>query len=232
MDLLNGGIMSYFIYARIENDSQSQLPVVSFVSCAKDKSLIDSNHVVLQVVEDHAEAHWVKWCIRFRRTIKDNPALDNPLAECFKNSRKLRLMLNEEEYRQLCAEQNADFLEYHSKNLDVFKGAIARARKEKASGRTTFAVEECLTGVRWGKTKTEKTDQFKINDKWTPWYSRAIQMECPDLVGFFKMRACVADGMTWIDGRTWSLFASGNADKLQWSEPFEESPDSDREYSE
>jgi len=223
-------IMSYFIYGKIGQDSQ-QLPVVSFVGCSKDASRISTDHVLLQTVADHPEAHWVKWCLRFRRTIKNNTALSHPLADYFKNPRKLKQMLNDEEYRQLCAEQNADFLEYHGKNSDVMAEMIAAARTEKASGRPRYAVEECLTDVRWGNTATERTDQFKINDKWTPWYSRAIQMTCPDLVGFFKMRSSVPDCLVWTDGRTWEEFASENSDKLQWSDPFEESPDPGWEYT-
>lgn len=223
--------MTYFIYGKIEhkNVGDVQMPVVTFVGCSKDSNCISPNHVLLQTVDEHPEANWVKWCVRLRRNLKDKTVLNHPLARHFKNQKKLQQMLNGEEYRQLCAEQNADFLDYHEKNPEVMEEIIAGARAEKAAGRTVYAVEECLTDVRWGNTTTEKTDQFKINDRWTPWYSRAIQMTCPDLVGFFKMRPAVADGLVWTDGRTWQQFASENADKLQW-EPIEELPDSDWEW--
>jgi hypothetical protein len=49
---------------------------VTFIGCTKDA--IPPSAVRLQTVSDHPEANWVKWCLRFRRTLKDRRGIDHP----------------------------------------------------------------------------------------------------------------------------------------------------------
>jgi hypothetical protein len=216
--------MSYYIFAKIENQ------VVTFVGCSKTVD-IPADCILLQTVEDHPEAHWVKWSIRFRRTLKDRTALDHPYTKCFRNSSRLKRLLGNEEFDRLSAKENAGFLKYNEKNPHLLEQFLDSALEKKAAGREAFSAGELIGETRWGDTETDRgTDRFKINDKWVPWYSRLAQMLEPDLVGFFEIRDSIADGLVWTDDRTGQQFASKNSEKLKWSDPFDEIPDSDWEH--
>ena len=54
-------------------------------------------------------------------------------------------------------------------------------------------------------------------------------MVCIDLVGFFRLRIALADGLVY-EGRSWRDFAREHADGLHY-ELFESLPDSDWEYN-
>ena len=115
--------------------------------------------------------------------------------------------------------------------LHVLADIIAQARAEKAAGRAVYAVEAHLANMRWNSDlETEHAeDTFKINSEWASWYSRLIQMECPDLIGFFRVKTALADGLV-IEGRTWRAFAEEHADELRY-DSFESLTDSEWEYN-
>jgi hypothetical protein len=185
----------------------------------------------LQTVDDHPEVHWVKWSVRCRRTLTDKKAIDHPFAKYFKNPLRLRCVLGDEDFERLSADENARFLKFHQDNLHLLDWLVQAALAKKAEGRNEYSVGQLLGDARWGDTETDRgTDRFKINARWVSFYSRAVQMVEPRLVGFFRVRASVADGLVWMDGRTWQQFASEHADEIQWSDPFDELPDSDWEY--
>lgn len=136
-----------------------------------------------------------------------------------------------EEFDRLSAEENAGFLKYNQKNPHLLEHFLDSALAKKADGREAFSAGDLIGETRWGDAETDRgTDRFKINDKWVPWYSRLAQMLEPDLVGLFEIRDSIADSLVWTDDRTWQQFASENAHKLRWRDPFDELPDSDWEY--
>jgi hypothetical protein len=202
---------------------------VTFIGCTK--GAIPPTAVRLQTVSDHPEANWVKWCLRFRRTLKDRRGIDHPLAEYFTNQARVKRLLGDEAITQSEAEKCKDFLAFHADNPEVLEDMVEQARAEKAAGRTVYAAEAHLSGVRWNKDiPTERGDEgFKINSIWSAWYSRLIQMVCPDLIGFFRLRNALADGLV-INGRSWRAFAKEHADELHY-ESFEALPDSDWEHN-
>jgi hypothetical protein len=217
----------FFIYG------VSKQQQVTFVGCVKDLQEIPGSAIILQETQDHAEVHWVKWCRRFRRTLTDQAGLNHRFAAYFTNSAKLNRLLSGEGWKAACAGKSADFLRYHEDNTHLLEELIANARAEKAAGREMYSVAELLGDLRWGDTETERGgSRFKIASKFSSWYSRAVQMTSPDLVGFFGMQFCQADGLVWTEGRSWMDFAAENADALRWSEPWDELPDSDFSYSE
>jgi hypothetical protein len=208
----------------------SQRSIVS-VGCARELSQVPGDAIILQTVPDHGELHWVKWCRRFRRTLTDHAGLNHPFAAYFTNSSKLSRLLSEEDWKTACASKNAEFLRFHEANQHVLEEMLAGARAEKAAGRGVYSVDELLGDLRWGNTETERGEsRFKIDSVFFAWYSRAAQMVAPDLVGFFRLRFCHADGLIWTDGRRWMEFAAENAEALRWSEPWDELPDSDFSY--
>jgi hypothetical protein len=185
----------------------------------------------LQTVSEHPEANWVKWCLRFRRTLKDRRGVEHPLAEYFTNQARVKRLLGDEAITRSETETCNAFLAFHSDNPQVLTDMIAQARAEKAAGRAVYAAEAHLTTVRWNPDlDTEHADNtFKINSVWAAWYSRLIQMDCPDLIGFFRLRTALADGLV-VEGRSWRDFAKEHADELHY-DIFESLPDSDWEYN-
>ena len=216
--------LSFCIYGKIENQ------IVTFVGCVKDAE-IPADSIHLQTVERDPDVHWVKWSVRFRRTLKDKKALAHPFTKYFRNSSRLRCFLGDEEFQRLSATENAEFLKFNEKNPHVLEKFIEAALTEQASGREVFSAGELIGDARWGETEMDRgIDRFKINDRWVPWYSRLAQMLEPRLVGLFRIRTSIADGLVWTDGRTWEQFKSEHPEKIQWSDPFDELPDGDWEY--
>jgi hypothetical protein len=202
---------------------------VTFIGCTK--GAIPSTAVQLQTVSDHPEANWVKWCRRFRRTLKDRRGVDHPLAEYFTNQSRIKRLLGDETVTRSEAEKCNEFLAFHLKNPHVLADMMTEARAEKASGRTVYSADAHLSAVRWNLAlDTEhQDDTFKINSVWAAWYSRLIQMVYPDLIGFFRLRHALADGLV-VDGRSWRAFAKEHADELHY-ESFESLPDSEWEHN-
>jgi hypothetical protein len=215
----------YYIFGRIEG------AVVVFVGCTRDPNL-PADSILLQTVEHHPEVHWVKWSVRFGRTLKDKHALDHPFAKYFKNSPKLTRLFGDQDFEKYASAQNAEFLKFHEKNRDFLQVLIGAALLKKAEGRIEYSIDQLVGEARWGDTEIDRgNDRVKINGKWSAWYSRGLQMAEPNLIGFFAVRSSVADGLVWIDGRSWQQFASEHEDEINWKDPFDGLPDSDWEYN-
>jgi hypothetical protein len=84
-----------------------------------------------------------------------------------------------------------EFEVWLSKHGDVFNGLIKLAREAKAQGRGRYSVEALFVIYRWHRRepKKEAGDEYKLNDRLTSRLSRKIMEDCPDLKGFFEVRA-------------------------------------------
>jgi hypothetical protein len=212
----------YYIYARLTGHE------VTFVGCTQGD--IPPGSVLLQSVSQKPTVHWVKWCVRFRRTLTDQHGVTHAYAEFFKNPARLNRLLADDA-AQLAQEKLAGFLEFHRDNPDVLQAMISHALEERAAGRPVYSIREHTESVRWGDLKTDPgDDRFKINDHWSPWYSRVIQMEEPRLIGFFRLRNSIADVALVWKGVSWSDFVKQHADEVQY-ELFEELPHEHYEYN-
>ena len=67
---------------------------VTFIGCTKGD--IPPGAIKLQTLSEHPKANWVKWCVRFRRTLKDQRGVKDPLAKIFKNTFWLKRLLDAE----------------------------------------------------------------------------------------------------------------------------------------
>jgi hypothetical protein len=218
--------MSHYIYAKTEKQQ------VTSVGCSKTAD-IPANAILLQVVERHPELQWVKWSIRFRRTLKENRALGHPYAKYFKNPSSLTRLLEDKDFAKLADEQNAAFHKFHEDNQHVLEELLEAARQKKNSeGRKEYSVDQILGEIRWSDTEIDRGDEkVKINGRWSAWYSRALQMLEPEPIGFFAVRSSIANGLVW-NGCTWQEFASEHDDQIDWNDPFYDLPDGDWEHSE
>lgn len=202
---------------------------VIFIGCTSGD--IPPGAIRLQTVSEHPKANWVKWCVRFRRTLKDRRGVEDPLAEIFTNPLRLKRLLDAEAVMQIEAEKRTEFLAFYSRRPHMLADVIEQARAEKAAGRTVYAIEAHVCSVRWNSDlDTEhEDDALKISNEWAAWYSRLIQMECPDLIGFFRLKPALADGLI-VGGRSWRDFAKEHADELHYDD-FESLADSEWEYN-
>ena len=216
--------MSYYIFGVIENQS------VIFVGISGGAHL-PSNSILLQAVEHHPEVARAKWALRFRSTLRDKSPLDHPYTKYFKNSARTKRLLGDSSYQQLSKEQNDRFLQFHNKHPHLVELLLEAAIEKKAEGREEYSVDQLLGELRWSDTEVDRgDDKVKVNATWSSWYSRVLQMKEPRLVGFFAVRASMADGLVWIDGQSWQDFASEHEDQIRWEDPFNRLPDSDEEY--
>jgi hypothetical protein len=165
--------------------------------------------------------------VRFRRTIEDKTALNHPYSGYFKNTSRLTALLEDAEFRLRTAELNREFIKFHENNPDVLTALIDAALAKKKDGHAAYSVDQLLGDLRWGDMEVNRgDDRVKINANLSAWYSRAAQMVEPKLLGFFQVRAGMADGLVWINGRTWRQFASEHEDEVSWNDPFNQIPDS------
>src|ERR1035437_75630 len=139
---------------------------VTFIGCTKGD--VPPGAIRLQTVSDHPEANWVKWCVRFRRTLKDRRGVEHSLADFFTNQSRIKRLLDVEAVIRSEGAKCKDFLAFHSRNSHVLADMITKARAEKAAGRTVYAVEAHLSDVRWNPDlDTEHPDDnFKIDSVW------------------------------------------------------------------
>lgn len=202
---------------------------VTFIGCTKGD--VPPGAIKLQTVTEHPKANWVKWCVRFRRTLKDRCGVGHPLAEMFTNQFRIKRLLDANAVMRSEADNCKKFLAFHSRNPHVLAEMIKQARAEKAAGRSAYAIEASVCSIRWSSDLDieHPDDSPKMQNGWAAWYSRLIQMECSDLIGFFRLNHALADGLV-VHGRSWRSFAKEHADELHYDE-FESLPDSEWEYN-
>lgn len=217
--------MPYYIYGMLENQQ------VTFVGCSRTVD-IPQNAILLQEAERLPLLNWVKWSIRFRRTLKSNKAMDHPYARYFKNPSNLTRLLEDADFGSIAAEQSSGFLNFHRTNPHLLAKLIEAALEKQGEGWREYSMDQLMGEIRWSDTEIERGDErVKLNGKWSPFYARVLQMIEPELLGFFAVRFSIANGLTWIDGRTWQQFASEHEDRIHWKDPFHDIPDGDWEYN-
>lgn len=170
--------------------------------------------VILQAVESHPRAEWVKWSKRFRRDIltKDWQKYER-IAGIFKNSERTRRHLGETIVSD--AETQARFHTYDRKNPEVFDQMLERARVLRDEGREIYGVDLLVCEIRYSSTDTNRVDGFKIPDFTQPFYARKLQMIDTTLCGLFAVRSSAPDDLVLEDGRTWREFAQEHTDSIR-----------------
>jgi hypothetical protein len=101
---------------------------VTFIGCTKGD--VPPEAIKLQIVTEHPDANWVKWCVRFRRTLKDRRGVEHPLAEIFTNQFRIKRLLDAEAVMRSEAEKCKEFLAFHSRKPHVLADMIEQAREK------------------------------------------------------------------------------------------------------
>jgi len=119
--------MSYYIFGKIQNQT------VKFVGCIRTAD-IPADSILLQTVEHHPDAHWVKWSLRFHRTLTDKKAVTHSYARYFINPARLTRLFGDKDISQFAAEQNAEFLKFHQNNPHFMDERSHAARPRERLG--------------------------------------------------------------------------------------------------
>lgn len=239
-----GFVIEHFIFGLIDPRTHR----VFHVGCARDlKSKLASapkalairmaeiapdtpQFVILQTVESHPLAGWVKWCKRLRRDLVTHDwAMHTALADAFTNSNRLKRALGEDV--PSAVEYQTKFHEFDRENSALFDEMLRVARQAKAEGRGVIGMDYIVNAMRWDGADTTRTDRYKINDSHRAFYARKLQMVDPSLCGLFAMRESFADDLVLEDGRSWRDFAKEHVGELRFARPTDEDEgDAEWEY--
>jgi hypothetical protein len=88
------------------------------------------------------------------------------------------------------------FHDYHRANPEVFDFIVAELRLRIVKGFTASSVHNICEYARW-KIETDRGPGtvFSLNDRFAPFYARAVVIICPAYNGHVEFRRSVADGI-------------------------------------
>lgn len=91
------------------------------------------------------------------------------------------------------------FEEFHEANPRVYEVLVRLAREwVRSTGRHKLGAKALFERARWEIALTTNDPDFKLNNSYTPYFSRLIMAHESDLDGLFHCRASEAD--EWIAG--------------------------------
>jgi hypothetical protein len=226
---MNGEKTMYFIFGLVDPrtasmihvgytiDAKPQLKVLPEMVAdrIREMALAAPQLIILQTVESHPCAEWVKWSKRFRRDLlsKDWEKYE-AIAGTFTNSKRARRLLGEDITSD--AETQANFHAFDRKNPEVFDEMLRRAHAFSDEGCEICGVDLIVCEIRYSSTETNRVDGFKFSNFLKPFYARKLQMIDPLLCGLFVVHPSVADDLVLTDGRTWRDFASEHSDSIRF----------------
>jgi hypothetical protein len=81
------------------------------------------------------------------------------------------------------------FATFHTANPHVYTLFKRFAFEAIEAGRTKLSSQLIIERIRWeASVVTKRTDGYKINDHYKPFYSRMFMSEYPEFSGFFETR--------------------------------------------
>ena len=102
------------------------------------------------------------------------------------------------------------FIEFHRSNLHVYDELRRLAMQLKRRGYSQYGIKSLFEVVRWHRAlNTSADDDFKLNNNYGAFYSRILMHFEPQLKGFFRQRASIADDYPLCEmvgrGFLWSI---------------------------
>ena len=86
-----------------------------------------------------------------------------------------------------------EFMAFHEKNPRVYEWFVRFANEALDAGRPRYSARTILHRLRWYTDIETDGDDFKINDHWSPFYSRMLAKEDERFSDFFEFRGAAAD---------------------------------------
>ena len=80
------------------------------------------------------------------------------------------------------------FTEYHKENPTVYEKFKELAFKSKKIGHKRFSARGLFQVMRWKMGGNIKSDGFKFNNNYTPYYVRLLEKDYPEFIVFFEKR--------------------------------------------
>jgi len=85
------------------------------------------------------------------------------------------------------------FAAFHHGNPHVYAALVELAREWKSAGNSVCSMDLLFNRLRWDFGVRGDGDQFALNNSYRSRYSRLIEANEADLVGFFTKRRLAAD---------------------------------------
>lgn len=86
------------------------------------------------------------------------------------------------------------FRKFHEKNPHVFDEFEKKSFEIINTGRPRYSAMRIIQAIRWDEDKKTTGDVFKINNDFTPIYSRMFTDKWPEFDGFFERRQVISKG--------------------------------------
>jgi len=233
----------YFIFGLIDPRTMR----VFHVGCARDlKEQINSlpapvaqrvsemapdipQAVILQQVESHPLATWVKWCKRLRRDLVTNDwQLHRSIVDTFTNSVRLRRALGQEVPSDAVLQE--DFHKSDRQFPKIFEEILRLSREKKADGYKEYSIHGIVSELRCEGPDSKHPNGFKIPNGYCAFYARKVQMVDHSLCGFFVVNESMADDLVLDNGTSWREFAKDHADAIRYSASSDEEEDTEWTY--
>lgn len=85
-------------------------------------------------------------------------------------------------------ENNSKFYKYHENHPEVYKLFVKKTLEAIKKGFKHFGSKGIFEQIRWENGGEVKKDGYKLNNLYTPYYSRLFEKDHPEHKGFFRMR--------------------------------------------
>jgi hypothetical protein len=88
-----------------------------------------------------------------------------------------------------------EFEKFHADHPEVYAQLARLTREAKAAKFHRFGIRQIWEVMRWHfAITTPSGSAWKLNDHLTPFYSRLLMQQEPDLAGFFETRTRKSEG--------------------------------------
>ena len=86
------------------------------------------------------------------------------------------------------------FHRFHEANPQVYNAIKSLSKAMKRRGLEVWSMRAAFAVIRFASIATNSDSDYKLNDHYSPFYSRMIQSRVPELKDFFNTKPCRADG--------------------------------------
>jgi hypothetical protein len=80
------------------------------------------------------------------------------------------------------------FIRWHSEHRDVWESFEQFSLAAAGAGRRHYGAMAILNRVRWHAEIEKRSDDFKVNNNWAPYYARIFVWKYPELSDLFSTK--------------------------------------------
>lgn len=80
------------------------------------------------------------------------------------------------------------FEQYDKENPEIWELFKSKTLQTIKKGFSNYSAKGIFEIIRWHEGGDEKSDGFKINNNYTPFYARKFMNEYPEYEGFFRTK--------------------------------------------